>query len=92
MGSFRKLLIVGVGVVALRGLQACASDTELNPQPLPPQGEPTRSPGESDDSKNGSSGSVGGGSTTGPRVPAGAHDGGADGGRDAADASDGGAD
>ena len=36
-GPFRKLLLVGVGVLALHGLQACASETELNPQPLPPQ-------------------------------------------------------
>ena len=37
MSPIRKLLFVGVGVLALHGLQACASETELNPQPLPPQ-------------------------------------------------------
>ena len=94
MGPFRKLLIVGVGVIALHGLQACASDTELNPQPLPPQGEPSRAP-ESDDGKNGSSGDLGGGTATDPGSsggpPASVGDAGADSGRDA-DAADCGAD
>ena len=37
MSPIRKLLFVGAGVLALHGVQACASETELNPQPLPPQ-------------------------------------------------------
>jgi hypothetical protein len=91
MGSFRKLLLVGVGVLALHGLQACANDTELNPQPLPPQGgaslgDPSQTP--SDPNKNGG----GGGDTTGagstPAPPAAAPDAGTEGG-DAADGGDG---
>jgi hypothetical protein len=90
MGPFRKLLLVGVGVLALYGLEACANDTELNPQPLPPQGgaslgDPTQTP--SDPNKNG-----GGTDTTGsggtPAPPAAAPDAGTEGG-DAADGGDG---
>lgn len=86
MGPFRKLLLVAVGVAALHGLQACASDTELNPQPLPPQGggETTRSPEE--DGKNSDPGSGFGGETPAPADTS--NDGGAEGG----DASDAGAD
>ncbi len=94
MTSVRKLLLVALGVFALHGLQACASETELNPQPLPPQGgEPVRAPG-SDNEKSGapadstgSSGSSGTGGTSGGAAPApnANADGGTDGG-----ASDGG--
>jgi hypothetical protein len=88
MGPFRKLLLVGLGVLALHGVQACASDTELNPQPLPPgggtSGEPTQAPSEADDGKNAGSGDFGGGTT--PTPPAADADAGADGG----DAGDGG--
>ena len=90
MGPFRKLLLVGVGVLALHGVQACSNETELNPQPLPPQGgtglgDPTP---PADPNKN-----AGGGADTAgtggmpPPVPA-ALDGGTEGG-DAADGGDG---
>jgi hypothetical protein len=76
MLPIRKLLIVGVGVLALYGVQACTSETELNPQPLPPGGEPARTPDEkSDDQKNGEATGLGGGSP--PPAPADAADGGA---------------
>jgi hypothetical protein len=88
MGPFRKLLLVGVGVLALYGVQACANDTELNPQPLPPQGgaslgDPTQAP---DPNKSGGGGSDTTGST--PAPPAAASDAGTEGG-DAADGGDG---
>jgi hypothetical protein len=83
MVSFRKLLLVGVGVIALHGLQACASETELNPQPLPPGDETARSPeGTGDDSANQGAG----GAVSDPAPPA------ADAGAEGGDASDGGAD
>lgn len=88
MGSFRKLLLVGVGVLALHGAQACASDTELNPQPLPPGGEPARSPGSVDDGESDETGNMGGSGGPAPAAP----DGGADGGTDGGGASDGGVD
>ena len=59
MGLIRKLLFVGVGVFALHGLQACSTETELNPQPLPPGSEPARSPepeGAADDKTGGPNG------------------------------------
>jgi hypothetical protein len=90
MGSFRKLLLVGVGVLALHGVQACANETELNPQPLPPQGgEGTNGPTPSPpaDGKNSSSGDTTGAGGT-PPVPAASPDAGAEGG-DAADGGDG---
>lgn len=83
MGPFRKFLLVGVGVIALHGLQACATETELNPQPLPPEGS-----GEGQDpeaAKDDRNSDLGSGGTASP-APSGA-DGGADGG----DASDTGA-
>ena len=82
----RKALLVVLGALALQGVQACATDTELNPQPLPPGGEPTAvgDPEDGDD-RGGSSG--GGSSGTSPPAPS------ADGGvGDAADASDGASD
>lgn len=93
MGPFRKLLLVGVGVLALHGVQACSNETELNPQPLPPQGgaglgDPTQSP---DPSKNsGGDGTTGAGGTSGNPTPppADAADAGTEGG-DAADGGDG---
>ena len=88
MSPIRKLLFVGAGVLALHGVQACASETELNPQPLPPQsggGDPApRDPadkGETTGAGGGSSGSSGSG------VPMNAADAGPDG-----DAGDAGAD
>lgn len=79
MKPFRKLLLVTVGAIALCGVQACSSGTELNPQPLPPT-DPARGP---DDQKgtgdNGSSG-------TGAAPESGA-DAGAEGG-DASDSGD----
>jgi hypothetical protein len=85
MSPLRKLLLAGLGVAALHGVQACASDTELNPQPLPPEtGDPQRTPPA--DGKNGSTatGTSGGSSGT----PASASDASAE----AGDASDAGAD
>ena len=84
MGPFRKLLLVGVGVFALHSVQACTTETELNPQPLPPEtGEPPRSPQDSaNDGK--SSGTTGGGATPPPAPAA------ADAGTEGGDASDGG--
>ena len=88
MSPIRKLLFVGAGVLALHGVQACASETELNPQPLPPQstsgGEnPTRDPAD----KTGETTGVGGSSGSSGGVPANAADAGTDG-----DAGDSGAD
>lgn len=91
MSPIRKLLFVGVGVLALHGLQACASETELNPQPLPPQsggGDPAPAdPGEkTGDMSSGSSGN-GGSSGTPTSVGDAAADADA-GATDAADAGD----
>ena len=89
MSPFRKLLFVGVGVLALHGVQACSTETELNPQPLPPQGgegsgDPTQAP---DPAKNSGSDTSGGG-TGGAASPPAAADAGTEGG-DAADGGDG---
>jgi hypothetical protein len=89
MSPFRKLLLVGVGALALHGVVACSTQTELNPQPLPPQGgestgDPTQSPGD----KNGGDTSGGG---TGAQPPPSAADAGAmDSGTEGGDAADGG--
>ena len=81
MTRFRKLLLVTVGAVALCGVQACSSGTELNPQPLPPN-DPTRGPDEKGSaSDNGSSGGTG--ATPAPGADAGVPEGG-----DAADDGD----
>ena len=94
MGPFRKLLLVGVGVLALHGVQACSNETELNPQPLPPQGgegtgggtEPT----PADPAKNSGGGSdTTAGASGGPPPAPGSADAGAEGGGDAADGGDG---
>ena len=90
MRSLRKLLFVGVGVLALYGLQACTSETDLNPQPLPPQGgssggENTPVPGPVD--KAGDTTSGGSSGTSGS--PAAAPDAGTDGDADGGDAADG---
>lgn len=85
MSPIRKLLIVCVGVFALYGVQACTSETELNPQPLPPQGGgDLRNPeDEAAGDKNGSTG-AGGGMNPAPSTGS---DAGAEGG-DAAEAGD----
>lgn len=95
MGPFRKLLLVGVGVLALHGVQACSNDeTSLNPQPLPPEGQGTNDPTQSPpaDGKNAGGGSGGGDTTSGaggtPPAPAASPDAGSEGG-DAADGGDG---
>ncbi|MBS2016541.1 MAG: hypothetical protein JST00_26895 [Deltaproteobacteria bacterium] len=84
MALARKLLFVTLAAGALYGVQACTSETELNPQPLPPEnpgagaiGDPTGK--ESD--RNGSSGSLGSSSSSGgsSTPPPGDGDGGADG-------------
>lgn len=52
MGPIRKLLLVTVGVLSLYGFSACTSETELNPQPLPPRdGDPAPPPGPAGDEK-----------------------------------------
>lgn len=71
MTSFRKLLLVTAGALALCGLQACASESDLNPQPLPP--EDPRDNGKEGSDSTGSSGSSGA-APTGP-ADAGAADG-----------------
>ena len=73
MTSLRKLLLVTASALALCGLQACASESDLNPQPLPPE----------DPRDNGKEGSdtVGGGGSSGSSgaAPTGAADAGTDG-------------
>lgn len=91
MGPFRKLLLVGVGVLALHGVQACSNETELNPQPLPPQGgaglgDPTQAPSDPNKNAGGGADTTGTGGT--PAPPPSATDGGTEGG-DAADGGDG---
>ena len=80
MTSFRKLLLATASALALCGVQACASESDLNPQPLPPE----------DPSQNGKEGSdtTGGGSSgsSGANAPPGALD------ASVPDAADGGAD
>lgn len=92
MSPFRKLLLVGVGLAMVHGLQACAGETELNPQPLPPEGTNTPTPGADQKGDTtgagGSSGSSGSsGATPSADADAGS-DAAADGGGDAADAGD----
>ncbi len=86
MNPVRKLLFVCAGVVALCGVQACSSETELNPQPLPPAGssgdEKTRNP--NDEAASDKDGQMGGGTSP---LPNASPDAGAEGG-DAADAGD----
>lgn len=73
------MLLVGVGAVALHGVQACTSDTELNPQPLPPQGgEAARDPS----SREGDKGNASAGASP-PAEASGASSDGGDGGTDA---------
>jgi hypothetical protein len=85
MTPFRKLLLVGVSALALAGVQACSTETELNPQPLPPQGgESTGEP--QTPNKNSGDDTTGAGGASAP--PAAASDAGTEGG-DAADGGDG---
>ena len=93
MAPIRKLLLVCVGAFALHGLQACTGETELNPQPLPPQGGSEQTPPPADPQKMGDTTGVGGssgssGSSGTPPVPA--ADGGTDGGDGGTDGGDGG--
>jgi hypothetical protein len=76
MTRFRKILLVTASALALCGAQACTSDTELNPQPLPPA-DPTRSPDGKEGSDNGGGSS---GATNPGSADAAAPDGGGDGG------------
>lgn len=78
MGPFRKLLLVGVSVLALGTAAACAAD-DLNPQPLPPE-----------DNGGGAVEDPGAGGSGNP-APADSADASGDGG-DGGDASDAGAD
>jgi hypothetical protein len=78
MNSVRKLVLVVLGVLALHGMQACSTETELNPQPLPPT-----DPGEGNEGKRGpESDQAGGfgGSTGAPPPNATGDDAGAEGG------------
>ncbi len=89
MSPFRKLLLVGVSALALAGVQACSTETELNPQPLPPQGgENTGNPQTPDPSKNSGDGTTGTGSGGSPTPPQAASDAGT--GTEGGDAADGG--
>lgn len=90
MSPIRKLLLVGVGLAMVHSLQACDGETELNPQPLPPQG--TSNPGADQKGDNTGEGTSGGSSGSSGATPASdadaGADGGPDGGGDAADAGD----
>ncbi len=87
MSPIRKLLFVGVGVLALHGVQACASETELNPQPLPPQGSSGDNPPPDPADKTGEATGGGSSGSSGTGVPTTApSDAGTDG--DATDAGD----
>jgi hypothetical protein len=88
MSPIRKLLFVGVGVLALHGVQACANETELNPQPLPPQ--TVNDPGTQPPDKNGTTGTSGGGGTSGSSGATPAADADADAGDGGTDGGDGG--
>jgi hypothetical protein len=59
MTSFRKLLLVTASAIALCGVQACASESDLNPQPLPPEDPRDNGKGGGDTTGTGSSGSSG---------------------------------
>jgi hypothetical protein len=86
MSPIRKLLLVAVGVLALYGLEACTSETELNPQPLPPQGGTSGEPARDPNGKASDGTPTGGGTgTTPPPIPATPSDAGA---ADSGDASD----
>jgi len=65
MARAPKLIVAVLAAGALYGLQACATDTELNPQPLPPdeRGTSGSSPAPSQDSDDNKEGSAVGGSS-----------------------------
>ena len=87
MSPIRKLLLVTLGALALSSVQACSAGTELNPQPLPPQGPDDgteRTPTGAGSDKAADPNAAGG--TSGGATPAPSQDAGAEGG----DASDGG--
>lgn len=65
MTSFRKLLLVTASALALCGVQACASESDLNPQPLPPEDPRDNGKGGGDTTGAGSSGSSGATTPTG---------------------------
>lgn len=83
MNAVRKVVLVALGAAALYGMQACATDTELNPQPLPPA-EPNK--GDEDKRTNGEveeGADFGGGSGT--ASPPAAADAGTEGGSEGGD-------
>jgi len=85
MAVVRKLLFLGLGLVALQGVQACVTETELNPQPLPPEEEGANRGPENGSAKDDGTQATGGGSSgSSGATPA------SDAGTDAKDASDGG--
>lgn len=65
MARAPKLIVAVLAAGALYGLQACATDTELNPQPLPPdeRGTSGNSPAPSQDSDENKEGTAVGGSS-----------------------------
>lgn len=85
MTTFRKLLLVTAGAAVLFALQACASESDLNPQPLPPA-DPTSDGKEGRDSNG--AGTSGGAASPGATDAATSDA--ADGGRDGAAPTDGG--
>lgn len=90
MARAPKLIVAVLAAGALYGLQACATDTELNPQPLPPDergtsggsGSPSQ---DSDDNKEGTAVGGSSGGSSGNPTPTPNGDAGPD-----ADAADGG--
>jgi len=84
MTTFRKLLLLTAGALVLCALQACASESGLNPQPLPPA-DPTSDGKEGRDSNG--AGTNGGASSAPGAADAAAADA-ADGGRDGAAPND----
>lgn len=86
MAAVRKLVYLGLGLLALQGVQACVTETELNPQPLPPEDSANRDPesGSAKDDGSQATGGMGGSSGSSGATPSG------DAGADAKDAADGG--
>lgn len=78
MKSLRLFTCVAVGALLLEGLGACTGGPELNPQPLPPEGEGTTAPPRAPDDEHDPASNDGKGTGGALDADAGAHDGGAD--------------
>lgn len=63
MASVRRILFALAAAGALYGVQACTSETELNPQPLPP-GPEDPAQGARDSENSDGKGTVGGGASS----------------------------